>query len=115
MGESTAAATITIMGLGGLCLAYPIGWLADKSNRYLVLMLCGVGAAIGALLLPFVLSSHLALWPVLFFWGGCFAGLYAVVLTVIGQRFRGNELVVANVAIAVVWGVDSLTGLRLPV
>ena len=61
-------------------------------------------------LLPFVVSSHLALWPVLFFWGGCFAGLYSVALTVIGQRFRGNELVVANVAIGVVWGVGSLTG-----
>ena len=110
LNESEAAIMLTVLGLGGVSLAYPTGWLADKFNRYGMLILCGVGALSGSLLLPYVIGVDILLWILLFIWGGLFAGLYTVVLTIIGQRFRGRELVTANISIGVLWGIGSLTG-----
>jgi len=110
MDTSTAAIMLTAAGLGAVFLTYPIGWLADKFNRILILIVCGFFAMLGALLLPFVINIHYLLWPFLFLWGGVFVGLYTLALTLIGQHFKGNELVTATVAIGVIWGIGSLTG-----
>ena len=110
LDEAGAATMLTILGLGGVCLSYPIGWCADKFDRYWILILCGAGALLGSLLLPYVINADILLWVMLFIWGGMFAGLYTIVLTLVGQRFRGMELVTANISIGVLWGVGSLTG-----
>ena len=49
---------------------------------------------------------HLAL-PVAVRMGGAFAGMYTAVLTIIGQRFRGRDLVTANVSLGMLWGIGS--------
>jgi MFS family permease len=110
MSESTAAIMLSVLGLGGVLLTFPFGWLADKMDRYLLMILCGLGIFIGALILPFVITGGAGLWIMLFCWGGLFAGLYTVILTLIGQRFRGLELAVANISIGIVWGIGSLSG-----
>ncbi len=110
LDTSSAAIMLTVLGLGGLFLTFPFGWLADHMDRYVLLMLCGAGILIGSILLPVVIDQGPALWVLLFFWGGLFAGLYTVIMTIIGQRFRGMELVVANIAIGIIWGIGSLTG-----
>ncbi len=110
MDPSSAAIMLTVLGVGGLSLTFPFGWLADHMDRYVLLMICGVGILLGAILLPFVINRGMTLWLMLFFWGGFFAGLYTVIMTIVGQRFRGMELVVANIAIGIIWGIGSLTG-----
>ena len=65
-------------------------------------------ALAGAVLLPYAMDTHILLWPLLFAWGGAFAGMYTAVLTIIGQRFRGRELVTANVSLGLLWGVGSM-------
>jgi len=110
MEPATAAVMLTVLGFGGLCLTFPFGWLADKMDRYILLVLCGVGILAGAISLPLVIGQGISLWILLFFWGGCFAGLYTVIMTIVGQSFRGMELVVANISIGILWGVGSLTG-----
>jgi MFS family permease len=110
MDESTAAIMLTVLGIGGVVLTFPFGWLADKMDRYLLMILCGVGILVGALLLPMVINGGVTLWILLFCWGGVFAGLYTVILTIVGQQFRGLELAVANIAIGIIWGIGSLTG-----
>ena len=110
LSEAQAAIMLTVSGLGGVTLAYPVGWLADKFNRYWMLVLCGVGTLSGTFLLPYVIGMDHLLWVLLFVWGGLFTGMYTVVLTIVGQRFRGRELVTANISIGVLWGIGSLTG-----
>ncbi len=110
LNEAEAAIMLTVSGLGGVTLAYPVGWLADKFNRYGMLVLCGVGTLSGTFLLPYAIGNAHLLWLLLFVWGGLFTGLYTVVLTIVGQRFKGRELVTANVSIGVLWGIGSLTG-----
>ena len=110
LSETQAAIMLTVSGLGGVTLAYPVGWLADKFNRYWMLVLCGVGTLSGTFLLPYVIDMDHLLWVLLFVWGGLFTGMYTVVLTIIGMRFRGRELVTANISIGILWGIGSLTG-----
>ncbi|MFT5350069.1 MAG: MFS family permease [Planctomycetota bacterium] len=110
MEPASAAVMLTVLGIGGLLLTFPFGWLADKMDRYKLLMILGVGILLGSIALPFVINQGMTLWILLFFWGGIFAGFYTVIMTIIGQRFRGMELVVANIAIGVLWGIGSLTG-----
>ena len=43
-------------------------------------------------------------------WGGCLGALYNVSLAVIGDRFRGGALVVANAAFGIVYSLGSLVG-----
>ena len=108
MSEAGAAVMLTVIGLGGVSLAYFTGWLADSCNRYAVLVLCGLGALFGALLLPYAMHAGALLWALLFVWGGAFAGIYTVVLTLLGQHFRGRELITANVSLGMLWGIGSL-------
>ena len=110
LSQSEAAIMLTVLGVGGLLLTFPFGWLADHMDRYKLLMLCGLGILVGAISLPLVINKGFLLWLMLFLWGGVFAGLYTVIMTIIGQRFRGMELVVANISIGVLWGLGSLTG-----
>ena len=108
MNEAGAAIMLTVIGIGGVSLAYPMGWLADRFNRYGLLVFCGLCGLAGAVLLPYALESHWLLYPLLFTWGGAFAGMYTAVLTIIGQHFRGRDLVTANVSLGMLWGVGSL-------
>ena len=108
MSEAEAAIMLTVVGVGGVSLSYPMGWLADRFNRYGLLVFCGLCALAGAVLLPYAMDAGILLYPLLFGWGGAFAGMYTAVLTIIGQRFRGRDLVTANVSLGMLWGIGSL-------
>ena len=108
MNEAEAAIMLTVIGIGGVSLAYPMGWLADRFNRYGLLVFCGLCGLAGAVLLPYAMDAGIFLYLLLFCWGGVFAGMYTTVLTIIGQHFRGRDLVTANVSLGMLWGVGSL-------
>ena len=101
---------LTVLGAGALCLQMPIGWLADRVDRYRVLLACALGGLGGCLLLPVAVDAGAWLWPALFLWGGLFSGLYTVAMAIVGQRFRGADLVTANAAFGLLWGLGSLAG-----
>lgn len=105
-----AVVMLSTLLMGSIALQLPVGWLADKVDRYRVMVACGAGAAVGAVLIPFAVASGLLLWPVLFLWGGFVAGIYTVAMTIVGERFRGAELITANAAFGVLWGLGGLVG-----
>jgi MFS family permease len=108
--EGEATSLITILMVGAIVLQLPIGWLADRLDRYrLIVWLAGL-STLGALVWPLALQ-HLWLARVLLFcWGGVFVGIYTVMITLIGQRFQGAELAGAYAALSVAWGVGALLG-----
>jgi MFS family permease len=108
--QSDAAATLSAIGLGSLALQIPIGWLSDHLPRRVVLRLCGVAALAGALLLPLLAASPWLLFPALVLWGGSAGGIYPVALAMAGARFRGAELMGANAALIIAYGLGSLVG-----
>ena len=111
LGEGESALMLTAIAAGALLLQLPIGWLADHLNRYLVLIVCAILGAAGCLALPLLVGhGGVTMWGGLLLWGGVFSGVYTVAMVLIGQRFRGPELVTANAAMGFLWGMGSLTG-----
>jgi MFS family permease len=109
--DSGAAAMLTACYLGALAFQLPIGWLADRMNRYLLLILLILSGLVGALLLPGIVSLGVPLmWLGLGLWIGLFSGTYIVAMTLVGERFRGADLVTANASFGLLWGLGILVG-----
>ena len=109
--EGAAAVMLTACYVGALLFQLPIGWLADRMNRYLLLILLMVCGLIGTLLLPGIVSlGRPLMWLGLGLWIGLFSGTYIVAMTIVGERFRGADLVTANASFGLLWGLGILTG-----
>ena len=108
-----ASVMLTGIALGQIALQYPIGWLSDHWSRRGMLRLCTAAVGLGALALPFAVQAP---WPaigLLFLWGGLAGGLYPVALTIVGETFRGNDLVAANAAVVMLYGLGAVAGAAL--
>ena len=102
--EKVAALFLTVLAVGSMAAQPLIGWLADKVNRYSLIFVCALVVLLGALSLPFIIDTHIIVWPVMLVWGGAIAGIYTVALAIMGQRFRGAQLAAGNAAFGVMWG-----------
>ena len=99
---------IAVVGLSfGLTLPLVSIILEDRGVPGSVI---GANSAMPALALPLVIAWPVVLWPSLFVWGGVVAGLYTVGLTLLGERFRGPDLVGANAAFVMLYGPGALVG-----
>jgi MFS family permease len=111
LSEAGAAAMLTACYAGALAFQLPIGWLADHMNRYLLLILLILSGLVGALFLPAIVGLGVPLmWLGLGLWIGLFSGTYIVAMTLVGERFRGADLVTANASFGLLWGFGILVG-----
>ena len=111
LAEGRAAALLTVGYVGSLLSQLPVGWLADRMDRYLLLICLTVIGFAGALGLPFVMQAEgLLVWIYVAVWVGLFSGSYLVAMAIVGERFKGANLVAANSAFGFLWGMGSLTG-----
>ena len=108
--ERLAAATLSSVYFGSIGLQVLIGWLSDGVSRLAALRLCGAVGLVGAATLLWVPAAPLALFGLLFVWGGVASGIYPVALSMAGDRFRGGDLVTVNAAIVIAYGLGALTG-----
>ncbi|MGH6946350.1 MAG: MFS transporter [Kiloniellales bacterium] len=101
---------LAIFLVGGLVLQYPLGWLADRSDRRLLLTVTAViaGAAVAAM--PALVGSFVLLALAAFVAGGAALGFYSLGLALLGQRFRPAELAVANAAFILLYESGSILG-----
>ena len=109
-GTTLSAASLSAVYLGSIALQLPVGWLSDKMDRLTVLRLCGAAGLVGAMLLMVAGGITPALFGLLFLWGGIAAGIYPVALGMAGDRFQGAELVSANAAVIIAYGLGALLG-----
>ena len=110
LDATDAALLLTVMSVGGVSLQYPIGWLGDVLDRYVVLIGCTALSAVLAICVPFVVDDPLWLWAVLFVWGGTFSAIYTMSMAIAGQRFRGGQLANIMAAFGVMWGLGMTIG-----
>lgn len=108
--ESQAAQLMAYMMFGAIVLQLPIGWLGDKINRKRLVIVLAALAALGALLWPLALQSRLTTYALLFIWGGLFVGIYTIMLTIVGSRFQGSQLVGIYASMGLFWGGGALLG-----
>lgn len=109
LGEAVAVNLITLTAVGGLIFLIPIGMLADRLDRRVVLLGCGLVGSCGALLLPTFAGTPL-LFLAIVVWGGIIGGLYTVGLTHLGSRFKGGDLASANAAFVFAYALGMLVG-----
>lgn len=110
LDKATTVVMLTVMAAGSSMLLLPLGWLADRFDRHLLQLGCGVAALTGAILLPFAIGTTAVIWPLLFLWGGAVSGLYMAASIMVGQYFRGEQLTGAITTIAMVYTIGSLIG-----
>ena len=109
LSEQTAVLAVSVLFIGDALFQMPLGWLADRFGAKRVHSYCARFFIVFLLVLPWAMSS-MALWLVLLLLGASAGGLYTLGLFRVGGRFEGQDLVAANAAIGIVWGVGSLTG-----
>ena len=109
LSEQTAVLAVSVLFIGDALFQMPLGWLADRFGAKRVHSYCARFFIVFLLALPWAMDS-MALWLVLMLLGASAGGLYTLGLIRVGGRFEGQDLVAANAAIGIVWGVGSLTG-----
>jgi MFS family permease len=111
-GLSAAMGTLvlSLLAIGNIGLQYPAGWLADKLTAPRLVRLVAFVAAVGALLLPLVAGSVVALSIHCFIWGGLIGVLYTLTLIELGRNFEGDQLLAGNAAFTVGWGLGGVMG-----
>ena len=108
--EAHAALAVTAMSVGSIVFQYPIGFLADRMDRRVLLVICTATGIVGAAVTPFAIAIPKLMYFVLFLWGGWVLGVYSVGLTVLGERFSGPELASANAAFIMCYCMGLLAG-----
>jgi len=108
--QERAVLLLTVMLIGNLALQVPIGWLADRTDRRRLLIVCGVIFLVCPLALPQLLEVEALLWPLLAIWGGASLGIYTLALTIVGDRFDAAALAGANAAVVAVYEAGSVLG-----
>jgi MFS family permease len=111
LGETLAATCLTAVYFGGIALQLPIGWLSDKLDRATALRLCAGAGLLGAAAVLLLGGAAVpVLFVVLFLWGGAAMGIYPVALSMAAERFSASELVTANAAIIIAYGLGAFVG-----
>lgn len=110
LGEDRALALITVFLAGNVLLQVPLGHLADRFGRRLMLGACALVSAAGPLLLPAVLGSSPWLWALLLVWGGTMYTFYTQGISLIGDEFPEQDLAAANTLFVMVYCAGGALG-----
>lgn len=101
---------VTALLIGYLALTIPIGWLADKMERQVLLFLCGCLFLACSISLPLIVHIKSIIWPVQFLLGASGSGIYTLAMILIGQQFKGSDLATASAAFGFLFGIGHLIG-----
>jgi MFS family permease len=108
--EHSATLLLTVLLVGSIALQLPIGWLGDRMDRRRLLVVLAAISAIGALAWPFAFSHPWLAYPLLFVWGGTFVGIYTTTVAMLGDAYKGAELLGIYALLSIAWGVGAVLG-----
>ena len=108
--DRQALLLVTVFMAGNVVLQAPIGLLADRCGRRLLLGVCALFSAVGPLLLAPWFATPLLLWPLLFVWGGTLYAFYSQGIALLGTAFGAAELPTANTLFVMVYCLGGVIG-----
>jgi MFS family permease len=108
--EQSATLLLSVLLLGAIVMQLPIGWLGDRVDRRKLVIGLGIASTVGALAWPYVIGSPALAYALLFVWGGLFVGIYTVMMSLVGSRFHGGDLVSVYAVMSIAWGAGAFIG-----
>jgi MFS family permease len=108
--DRAALMLVTVFMAGNVVLQIPIGILADRSGRRLMLGVCALLSGVGPLLLAPWLATPVLLWPLVFIWGGTLYAFYSQGIAVLGEEFPVADLPTANTVFVMVYCLGGVIG-----
>lgn len=108
--EQSATLLLSVLLLGAIVMQLPIGWLGDRVDRRKLAIGLGLASTAGALVWPYAINSPALAYTLLFVWGGLFVGIYTVMMSLVGSRFQGGDLVSIYAVMSVAWGAGAFVG-----
>jgi MFS family permease len=108
--ERAALLLVTVFMAGNVVLQVPIGMLADRSGRRLMIGVCALLSCVGPLLLLPWLATAALLWPLIFVWGGTLYAFYSQGVALLGQEYAAAELPTANTVFVMVYCLGGVIG-----
>jgi MFS family permease len=108
--ESAAIGLISIFAIGTIAFQLPVGWLMDHVDAMGIVLVAILVMLCASVSLPWVIPY--APWNTVFMFvfGGTFAALYIVPLTMLGRRFKGADLSAAASVFAVMFCFGAVAG-----
>jgi MFS family permease len=101
---------MTLLGVGGMVLVMPLGWIADHINRFGMLLFCVIFTMAGLLAMPYLVVMPVISIVFMFIFGGVSAMIYTLGVILIGEQFKGAMLATATTAFTACWGIGSVIG-----
>jgi len=104
------SAFVAMIYVGGLVMQYPIGWMSDRMDRrVLILVVAGVGGI--SSLLPVLLTGGFALLLIAaFLLGGLINPLYALLLAYVNDFLELDDMAAASSGLVFINGVGAIAG-----
>lgn len=113
MSLKHASLLLTAFMLGSVTLGLAIASLSAYANRTLITILCVLVGVVCAVYLPLGIYNYGIALGLLFVWGGAAGGIYAMGLATVGDLFRQEDQVSANVAYSILDNVGGIVGVLL--
>ena len=110
LDPATAARLVSAVALGNVLFQVPVGLIADRIDRRVVLLCATLAGALGAALMPAASASLPVLCLLLLAWGGIAGTLYTVGLAHLGASLNGSDLAGANAAFVMLYNVGLMLG-----
>ncbi|MGX9356761.1 MFS transporter [Roseobacteraceae bacterium S113] len=108
--DAIAALTLSAAALGQLVLLFPILMLSDRMGRAKVLGACAVVAALLPFAIPYTLDESTIFLCLIALLGAAAGASYGLSLAMLGDRFEGQTLVLANALFGVIYASASVAG-----
>jgi MFS family permease len=90
-------------------MQYPMGLLADRWSRSGVIAVTAAITVVLSLAMIWAVHSWL-IWPVVIVAGSTAFAVYTISLTILGDSFKGPDLIAGSAAFSAMWGVGGLAG-----
>ena len=108
--QETALQYVTFTLVGGVMCQPLIGVLLDKFNKRLLLNIAVLITFFCPILFAIYLDNFYVMAASCFIWGGAASGLFAISLTMLGERYSASQVAGATAILVMVFEVGSLIG-----
>ncbi len=112
LSPENASLLLTMFMLGSVTLGLFVSTLSAFINHYQLIFVCVCLSVLCASFLSLSIYAHLGVaLGLLYLWGGCMGGIYALGLNVVGEQFRREDQMSANMTYTMMDAIGGVIGL----